>query len=140
MLSDFDQSEEELGSGKAISNDPDDQLLHDIAVPRYSAIGTVTPNRLVLVGVYLLFVPGSIYCLLLGIDVFYDPRVPSALRLLIAAAYVCGAGVSFLIVYKTHKRYVAAKRIAAGLCGVCGYDLRATAAQCPECGTLSAEQ
>jgi len=93
----------------------DDQLLHDIAVPRYSAIGTVTPNRIVLVGVYLIFVPGLIYCLLMVPAALFYSGLPVGVCVVIGVGYLFGVVVSFLIVYKTHKRYEAAKREAAGL-------------------------
>jgi hypothetical protein len=121
---------------KAMPTEQDDQLLHDIAVPRYSAIGTVTPNRIVLVGVYLIFVPGLVYCVLMVPEALFFSGLPVAACVMIGVGYLFGAGVCFLIVYKTHKRYRAAKRAAAGLCGVCGYDLRASGDRCPECGTV----
>jgi hypothetical protein len=38
-----------------------------------------------------------------------------------------------LAVYRWGKQR---KRAAAGLCGTCGYDLRASPGRCPECGAL----
>ena len=34
------------------------------------------------------------------------------------------------------QRRLLRQRIAAGLCVVCGFDLRATPCRCPECGTV----
>jgi hypothetical protein len=100
---------------KAMPTEQDDQLLHDIAVPRYSAIGTVTPNRIVLVGVYFIFVPGLIYCLAMVSEALFYSGLPVAVCLIIGVGYLFGAGVSFFIIYKTHKRYRATKRAATGL-------------------------
>ena len=39
-----------------------------------------------------------------------------------------------------NRRYRIRRRLARGLCGVCGYDLRATPARCPECGAVAPAQ
>jgi hypothetical protein len=45
------------------------------------------------------------------------------------------AGVAFgLTVARARRRWVEARKVAAGLCPRCGYDLRASPERCPECG------
>ena len=49
---------------------------------------------------------------------------------------LCAIGVFIFLCCWIEKKYkMRALRAAAGCCQVCGYDLRATREQCPECGT-----
>jgi hypothetical protein len=45
------------------------------------------------------------------------------------------AGPTALLCHQNRQRRVLLRRIAAGQCVCCGYDLRATPGRCPECGT-----
>jgi hypothetical protein len=112
-----------------------DDLIHDIAIPRYSALGTVTPNRIVLIGVYLLLGSSVLYAFFSVIQLLTDPTTPFFLRLLTTAFYFAAAAVGILLIIKVHRRYITHKRTAAGRCPTCGYDLRGTPTHCPECGS-----
>jgi hypothetical protein len=48
-------------------------------------------------------------------------------------ALVVVTGILPLVWLMNHRR-AARRRIAAGLCPICGYDLRASSGRCPECG------
>lgn len=55
--------------------------------------------------------------------------VPHWLLAITTAALPCRFG---LLLWRSRR---SRRRMASGLCGECGYDLRASTGQCPECGT-----
>jgi hypothetical protein len=53
------------------------------------------------------------------------------------AALLLFGGLSTPLWTKVRRSIRAKRRAAAGLCVACGYDIRATAERCPECGAVS---
>jgi hypothetical protein len=60
----------------------------------------------------------------------YDVRIPTWFAIVLAAVLPVGW------VLTERRRRLAARRVRAGLCRSCGYDLRATPERCPECGVV----
>jgi hypothetical protein len=51
------------------------------------------------------------------------------------AVVVTGAAPAIWFIRRTRREHLSIRRSLAGLCVHCGYDLRASHARCPECGT-----
>jgi hypothetical protein len=64
--------------------------------------------------------------------------IPTALIVLPHWLLAASAGILPLARWAlaVHRRVRRARRVAAGLCLVCGYDLRGSPDRCPECGTV----
>jgi hypothetical protein len=61
-------------------------------------------------------------------------------RLAVSHWLLCpGALAAAWLFRRRARRRARAERAAAGLCPICGYDLRATPGRCPECGPAAAE-
>ena len=55
-------------------------------------------------------------------------------------SFLFATGMCLLPLLLSRFRQTRETRVTAGLCGECGYDLRATADRCPECGSPLAEE
>jgi len=68
-------------------------------------------------------------------DTSLPPQVPVYKAIVLPYWLLIGIAMSPWLVYAWRRwRGRAARRIAAGLCPACGYDLRASPERCPECG------
>jgi len=87
------------------------------------------------------------WILAMFVSTLIDHRVPPIVSsfvtihpgrsLFIMLSYAAIFGVGFRVV---GRKSLAARREMAGLCPACGYDLRATADRCPECGQVRGQR
>jgi len=66
---------------------------------------------------------------------FSDSATGSARTIFFVAGYFVLAVSLYLIFLARRTTRKVDRRLAAGLCPACGYDLRASEDRCPECGT-----
>jgi hypothetical protein len=67
----------------------------------------------------------------------FERNGPDFLLLVPLWAVALSTGVGAWATHRVARRMLRAARLAANLCPACGYDLRATPGQCPECGMVS---
>ena len=72
-------------------------------------------------------------------DFWEIPGVVSSRYVVYVPHWFVVLGLLILPVVATTQRLRRQRRVDAGHCTTCGYDLRATPKRCPECGTVAAE-
>lgn len=80
---------------------------HDNFVPKYSALASAKPSLLVLIGVWLVFVPTILVVIGLAVNMVADaPDVPSAIAVSIAPALYLALAVAILALQTQRYRAV----------------------------------
>lgn len=80
---------------------------HDNFVPKYSALATVRPSRLILTGVWLIFAPMAIGSLITGLAAIADAPDLATAFILVVTSVVFGS-IAVAILYTQTRRFVAA--------------------------------
>lgn len=78
---------------------------HDNFVPKYSAIASASPTKLLLTGVWLIFAPAALMCALFIFGTLYSERDTENLMLLLIYP-VFGLGISSLILFTQTRRFL----------------------------------
>ncbi len=82
---------------------------HDNFVPKYSALATARPSRLVLIGVWLIFSPAALSAIVVGLSTFSDLR-DSAATVISSFFAILIFVLAVAILFTQTRRYLMAKR------------------------------
>ena len=84
-------------------------VMHDNFVPKYSALATAQPSRLVLIGVWLIFAPMALFALSTAPSLMREaPGALAAVIFLLGPSFALVISIAILTVQT--KRYLEAKR------------------------------
>lgn len=95
---------------------------HDNFVPKYSALATARPSRLVLIGVWLIFAPAAISPVVVGLSTL--PALPVTAASVISSVFsILIFVLAVAILFTQTRRYLVAKRQGSDVESDAGSDL-----------------